>query len=86
MNAYLGPYSFGPFALVLAFTFLFALFALPETQGTTPDELVVEMTSRNSAAMVNEANEEDAGAMDLEWGKDMDQLMKEETWEMQKGT
>jgi SP family facilitated glucose transporter-like MFS transporter 3 len=86
MNAYLGPYSFGPFALVLAFTFLFALFVLPETQGTTPDELVAEMTTRMSVAMVYEANEEDAGAIDLEWRKAMDQLMKEETQEMQKGT
>jgi SP family facilitated glucose transporter-like MFS transporter 3 len=86
MNTYLGPYSFGPFGLVLAFTFVFALTVLPETQGTTPDELVAEMSRRNSSAMVYEVNEEDAGAIDMEWRKAMDQLMKEEQSQMQKGT
>mmetsp|Transcript_21556 Transcript_21556/g.53291 ORF Transcript_21556/g.53291 Transcript_21556/m.53291 type:complete len:645 (+) Transcript_21556:83-2017(+) len=86
MNEYLGPYSFGPFGLVLAFAFLFALFVLPETQGTTPEELIAEMTRRNSRSMVYEVNEEDAGAIDLEWRKAMEQLMEEEQTQMQTGT
>ena len=86
MNKYLGAYSFGPFATVLAITFVFALTVLPETQGTTPDELIQEMTRRNSRSMVYEVNEEDAGAIDLEWRKAMEQLMKEEQAQMQQGT
>ena len=86
MNKYLGPYSFGPFATVLALAFVFALFVLPETQGTTPDELIAEMTRRNSRSMVYEVNEDDAGAIDLEWRKAMEQLMKEEQSQMQEGT
>jgi SP family facilitated glucose transporter-like MFS transporter 3 len=86
MNEHLGPYSFGPFAGVLAITFLFTLFILPETQGTTPDQLVAEMVRRNSKSMVYEVNEEDAGAVDLEWRKAMEQLMQEEEMQMQQGT
>jgi SP family facilitated glucose transporter-like MFS transporter 3 len=86
MHEHLGPYSFGPFAGVLAITFLFALFILPETQGTTPDQLVAEMVRRNSKSMVYEVNEEDAGAVDLEWRKAMEQLMQEEEAQMQQGT
>jgi len=86
MNEYLGPYSFVPFGVVLAGTFLFALLVLPETQGTTPEDLIAEMTRRNSRSMVYEVNEEDAGAIDLEWRKAMDQLMQEEETQMQAGT
>lgn len=86
MNAYLGPYTFFPFAVILAFTFLFALFILPETQGTTPQELVAEMVKNNSQSMVYEINEEDAGAINLEWKKAMEQLIKEEEAEMKDGT
>jgi SP family facilitated glucose transporter-like MFS transporter 3 len=86
MNEYLGAYSFGPFAVVLALTFVFALTILPETQGSTPQELISEMTSRNSRSMVYEVNEEDVGAIDLEWRKAMEQLMQEEQSQMQQGT
>ena len=86
MNQYLGPYSFAPFATVLAIVFVFALFILPETQGTTPDELIADITRRNSRSMVYEVNEEDAGAIDLEWKKAMEQLMEEEAKQMTEGT
>jgi len=85
LNETLGPYSFVPFATVLALFFVFVLLVLPETQGTTPEELIQEMTRRNSSFMVYEVNEEDAGAIDLEWRKAMEQLMKEEEGEMEKG-
>jgi SP family facilitated glucose transporter-like MFS transporter 3 len=86
MNENLGPYSFGPFGIVLAILFIFALTVLPETQGTTPDELIAEMTRRNSKSMVYEVNEEDAEAIDSEWRKAMEQLMAEEQTQMQQGT
>jgi SP family facilitated glucose transporter-like MFS transporter 3 len=86
MNLYLGPYSFVPFAIILAFVFFYAVFVLPETQGKTPDELVAEMARRNSQSMVYEVNEEDAGAIDMEWRKAMEQLMHEEQVQMKDGT
>lgn len=48
MNMHLGAFSFGPFALVLAFCFGYAYFVLPETQGTTPEKLMAEMVHRHS--------------------------------------
>ncbi|KAG7357273.1 sugar transporter [Nitzschia inconspicua] len=86
LNLYLGPYSFVPFAFVLGFVFFYALLILPETQGKTPQELVAEMARRNSQSMVYEVNEDEAGAIDLEWRKAMEQLMKEEQAQMNKGT
>eukprot|EP00607_Mallomonas_marina_P007570 CAMPEP_0182417398 /NCGR_PEP_ID=MMETSP1167-20130531/1863_1 /TAXON_ID=2988 /ORGANISM="Mallomonas Sp, Strain CCMP3275" /LENGTH=583 /DNA_ID=CAMNT_0024590937 /DNA_START=313 /DNA_END=2064 /DNA_ORIENTATION=- len=50
----LGPYVFLPFAAVLAFTFLFTLFYLPETQGRTVAEIqamvkhIVDVASHDS--------------------------------------
>jgi SP family facilitated glucose transporter-like MFS transporter 3 len=85
MNLYLGPYSFFPFAVILAFVFFYAFLILPETQGKTPDELVAEMARRNSQSMVYEVNEEEAGAIDLEWRKAMEQLMQEEQKQMKEG-
>jgi len=86
MNAYLGPYSFLPFAVILALTFIFTLFVLPETQGKTPEDLVAEMVKRNSQSMVYEINEEDAGAINQEWKKAMEQLMEEEQNQMKEGS
>jgi len=86
MNTYLGPYSFLPFAAVLACTFMFTLFVLPETQGKTPEDLVAEMIRTNSQSMVYEINEKEAGAINLEWKKAMDELKEEEQTEMKDGT
>jgi len=86
MNTYMGPYSFIPFAVVLACTFMFTLFVLPETQGKTPDDLAAEMSRTNSQSMVYEINEEEAGAINLEWKKAMDQLKEEEQTQMKDGT
>lgn len=47
MNDYLGPYSFGPFAGILVLTFLYALLFLPETAGTTPEELQKMLAAKN---------------------------------------
>ncbi|MGK3735927.1 MAG: SP family facilitated glucose transporter-like MFS transporter 3 [Bacillariaceae sp.] len=51
MNEYLGPYSFVPFASVLACTFVYTLLVLPETQGKTPEDLVAEMIRTNSQSV-----------------------------------
>ena len=48
MNKLLGPYSFGPFAVVLLLTFLYAWLFLPETAGTTPAELQAELVKKNA--------------------------------------
>ena len=53
---YLGPYSFAPFACVLAGCFVFALTVLPETQGTTPEELAAEMTRTLSQNVIYQPN------------------------------
>jgi SP family facilitated glucose transporter-like MFS transporter 3 len=86
MNQYLGPYSFAPFALVLGCTFVFALFILPETQGTTPDELAAEMVRRNSKSMVYHSGDDNTGVINEEWRKAMEQLMQEEEDEMKAGS
>jgi len=86
MNAYLGPYSFAPFACVLLGCFLFAATLLPETQGTTPEQLAAEMTRSLSQSVVYEPNVDSASQIDLEWRRAMEQLQEEEDRERDKGT
>jgi SP family facilitated glucose transporter-like MFS transporter 3 len=86
MTKYLGPYSFGPFAVVLLGVFVFAWTALPETQGTTPEQLVAEMTRTLSQTIVYEPNRDSANQLDQEWRKAMDQLQHEEDMERKQGT
>ena len=47
MNEYLQEYSFVPFAVVLFLAFMFTLIWLPETQGTTPEELQAQLIKKN---------------------------------------
>jgi MFS transporter, SP family, solute carrier family 2 (facilitated glucose transporter), member 3 len=86
MNEYLGPYSFAPFACVLLATFIFAATTLPETQGTTPEQLAAQMTRTMSETVVYQPNEDAASQIDLEWRKAMEQLQQEEDMERQRGT
>ena len=86
INLYFGHYAFVPFAIILGFIIVFSIYILPETQGKTPDELVAEMVRKNSQSVVYEVNEEDAGAINLEWRKAMEQLMEEEQQQQQAGT
>jgi SP family facilitated glucose transporter-like MFS transporter 3 len=85
MNVYLGAYSFVPFAIVLLGIFLFAAYILPETQGSTPEQLAAEMTRTLSSAVVYQSNTESAEQIDLEWRKAMDQLQQEEEMEKRSG-
>jgi MFS transporter, SP family, solute carrier family 2 (facilitated glucose transporter), member 3 len=86
MNEYLGPYSFAPFACILLATFVFAATLLPETQGTTPEQLAAAMTKSLSQSVVYQPNADSASQIDLEWRKAMEQLQQEEDQERQQGT
>lgn len=46
MQEWLGPWSFGPFAAVLAVSYVFALTYLPETRGRSVDEIQGEVAAR----------------------------------------
>jgi MFS transporter, SP family, solute carrier family 2 (facilitated glucose transporter), member 3 len=81
LNEYLGAYSFGPFACILAFAFSYALLVLPETQGTTPEALIAEMERHNSQVVYEKdalvmASNNNYGAWDGEVGKVRDDEKK----------
>jgi MFS transporter, SP family, solute carrier family 2 (facilitated glucose transporter), member 3 len=86
MNDKLGAFSFAPFALVLALTFGFAATVLPETQGTTPEELAAELTRTLSESVIYKPNVDSATQIDMEWRKAMEQLQEEEERERNNGT
>lgn len=76
-----------PFAIILLSSFLFAAFVLPETQGTTPEELAAEMTHSLSESVVYQGPTEDTAVqIDVEWRKAMEQLQREEELAQQLGT
>ena len=83
---YLGPYSFVPFALVLAGCFIYTATILPETQGTTPEQLAAEMTRTFSENVIYQPMD-NATSNDLEseWRKAMQQLQNEEEAEQARG-
>lgn len=93
MVKYLGPYSFVPFSVVLLGGFCFAWFFLPETQGTTPEELQAALVKRNSSTVYhnmsfanyppeNPVQEQNLGD---EWRKAMDLVRREEQEAMESG-
>jgi MFS transporter, SP family, solute carrier family 2 (facilitated glucose transporter), member 3 len=86
LNQYMGSYSFAPFAVLQLMTFLFVYFVLPETQGSSPEELAAKMTRTLSQSLVYNPNTESATQIDQEWRKAMEQLQREEEMERQKGT
>lgn len=98
MNNYLQAYSFVPFAVVLFFGFMFTLIWLPETQGTTPEELQAQLIKKNQSVVyhnmsiaINDNNMIDddiqqQGNLGEEWRQAMDQVRKNEEEEMVKGT
>ena len=86
LNQFLGVYTFVPFGLILLGSFIFAATVLPETQGTTPEQLVAEMTRTLSQNIVYQPNVETANQIDVEWRKAMEQLQHEEEMEQQQGT
>ena len=88
MNEYLREYSFVPFACVLLFVFVFALIWLPETQGTTPEELQAELVSKNSTVVYHNMDIENAhhNPVDMEWRLAMENIKKDEERAMTEGT
>jgi len=87
INEYLHNYSFVPFAVVLLATFVFAFFLLPETQGSTPDELLQGLIRKHSATVYHDFNIEEqyVNPLDVEWKVAMEQLKKDEENDMAKG-
>jgi len=43
LNAFLGPYTFLPFIVVIGLTLCFVLVSLPETYGRTPDDIFKDL-------------------------------------------
>lgn len=93
MNKYLGPLSFVPFATVLFLGFIFSAIWLPETQGTTPEELQAQLIKKNESVVyhnmsfVGDVLGDDAMQQDLgdEWRLAMNQVRQEEQEEMNTG-
>jgi SP family facilitated glucose transporter-like MFS transporter 3 len=70
MAELLGAYSFLPFAAILAASFVFALTVMPETRGTTPEELLL----RNSS-IVYEPNKEGLTQRYREWRQGFEKMI-----------
>ncbi len=85
MKQYLGPWSFGPFALILAFCFLYAWFVLPETQGTTPEQLIADIIWRNSQSLIFDSTVNLDELVDEQWGNAVKELKAEEQRQMKEG-
>ena len=89
----LGAYSFIPFAIILLMTIIFVVIFLPETKGTTPEELrdeIVESISMMLALSNDIATDyysSSAGnPIDVEWRRAMDDLKRQEEIDMMRGT
>ena len=88
---YLGAYSFAPFAVVLLFGFMFALIWLPETQGTTPEELQAQLIQKNASTVYHNVSFVDvpgasAASLGTEWRLAMERVRQEESAAMDEGT
>ena len=88
----LGAFSFVPFAIVLLMTIIFVIVALPETKGTTPEELrddIVRSLSTMLALSDDSANAEHSSSfgnpIDVEWRRAMDDLRRQEEEDMRRG-
>ncbi|KAL7551100.1 hypothetical protein ACHAWF_014335 [Thalassiosira exigua] len=95
LNLYLGAFSFVPFAIVLLMTIIFVIALLPETKGTTPEELRDEIRTSLSAILAMSDDSTDAAAnssssignpIDVEWRRAMDDLRRQEEEDMKRGT
>jgi len=88
MVQYLGAFSFLPFTCVLLFTLLFVYYYLPETHGTTPEELQAQMATRHSKDIYHNVNIEQnhyCNPIDMEWRRAMDQMRSDEEDAMKDG-
>lgn len=82
INKSLGPYSFGPFAVVLLLVFIYAWIWLPETQGTTPEELQEQLVKKNAGTTYHNFDIEGMDSLMLpsqdEWAQAMAALERDE--------
>lgn len=88
MNEYLQAYSFAPFAVVLALCFAFTLFWLPETQGTTPQELQDQLTRKHSQTTYHNMDVVQSSVyspINQEWKEAMEQIRESEEADMVEG-
>lgn len=85
---WLGPFSFAPFAVVLALTFIYALIWLPETHGTTPEELMAALVKKNTETVYRNMDIEQScgNHIDQEWKEAMDKLKQDEVDAMNNGS
>ena len=89
----LGAFSFVPFAVVLLMTIIFVVIFLPETKGTTPEDLRDEIVRSLSVllALSNDTSNGDYSSsagnpIDVEWRRAMDDLRRQEELDMLRGT
>lgn len=93
LQEYLGPFSFVPFILSLLLTIIFVIIFLPETKGTTPEELRADivqslshMLSINDDSTAADYSSGSVGnPIDVEWRRAMDDLRRQEEIDMQRG-
>lgn len=96
MNSYLKEYSFVPFAFILFLAFIFTLIWLPETQGTTPEELQAQLIKKNESVVYHNMSfvagvdmyddDQQQKSLGDEWRQAMDEVRKTEEEEMNMGT
>lgn len=90
LQEYLGAFSFVPFAIVLLMTFIFAVTVLPETKGTTPEELRAEIVRSLSTILVlsndDTVTSSVGNPIDVEWRRAMSDLRRLEEEDMKRGT
>lgn len=78
INEKLGPYSFVPFAIILLLTYVYAWVWLPETHGTTPEELQAELVRKNSGTTYHNMDIEGSANFQSEWAQALAMLEDEE--------
>lgn len=90
LQEYLGAFSFLPFAVILLVTFIFASTVLPETKGTTPEDLRDEIVRSLSTMLVlsndNTVASSVGNPIDVEWRRAMSDLRRLEEEDMKRGT
>lgn len=76
INNALHAYSFAPFACILLLATAYVLLVLPETLGSTPDEIAKKLQAQLSESFLFESDADDT--IDDEWELALKQLEEEE--------
>jgi SP family facilitated glucose transporter-like MFS transporter 3 len=67
LHKVLGEYTFVPFVVSLALSFLFTWIALPETHGKTPAQVIAGVQQRKSTTSTRKGTDEEAGTHLCYW-------------------